>query len=117
MWRADKAKLDVSVKHNPGKRTHEQCGAEGYAKVRGKTVAVPALAGSHTLRAEIVGDELTAWIDDRVMWRGDLPATASTFDGPAGFRTDNVQLELVRFAASPGGDASARCPQENAADE
>ena len=35
MWRLDPTpKLEVSVKFNPGKRTHEECGADGYTKVK-----------------------------------------------------------------------------------
>jgi hypothetical protein len=71
MWRLDpKSKLEVSVKSNPGKRTHDECGADGYTKVK-PAVQVAELEDGHsyTLRAEIVGDELTAWIDGKVAWR------------------------------------------------
>ena len=103
MWRLDpKPKLDVSIKRNPGKRTHEECGAEGYTKVRAAhSTPVPALAAgdAHTLRAEIVGDTLTAWIDGHVAWRGTLPDEARALSGPAGLRTDNMALDHVELSA------------------
>ena len=107
MWRLDpKPKLEVSVKRNPGKRTHEECGAEGYTKVKpAHVVAVPVLAAGdpHTLRAEIVGDELTAWIDGSVTWRGTLPAGARDLVGPAGLRTDNLALAHLELSAPAKG--------------
>ncbi len=114
MWRSDKTKLDVSVKLNPGKHTHLECGAEGYTKVTGKTNPVPPLAGAHTLRAELTGDELTAWVDDRVAWRGELPSSARTLAGPSGFRTDNVEILLQQFSASPDASVTADCPTGSA---
>src|SRR5262249_19077110 len=69
MWRLDpRPALDVSVKYTPGMTTHKQCGANGYQKVRPlEHAAVPPLVTgeTHTLRAEIVDDELTVWIDDQ----------------------------------------------------
>jgi hypothetical protein len=113
MWRLDpKPKLDVSVKSNPGKRTHEECGADGYIKVKpARAVAVPAFAPgeAHTLRAEILGDELTAWIDGRVAWHGMLPAEARALAGPAGLRSDNVMLDGVALSASRGHPLTPAC--------
>jgi hypothetical protein len=109
MWRSDKPKLEVSLKLNPGKRTHAQCSTSGYAKLRGTTLPIPELKGSHSLRGELVGNELTAWIDGRVAWRGTVPAAALAITGPSGFRTDNTELELQQFSASPGFTAVAAC--------
>lgn len=120
MWRLDpKPMLDVSVKSNPGKRTHEDCGAHGYKKVKpAKNRRVPALVprGTHTLRAEIVGDELVAWIDNTVAWRGTLPTSARTLTGPAGLRSDNLAYDLVSFSAAPGSSSAAppKCVAESA---
>jgi len=114
MWRLDpKPKLDVSIKLNPGMKTHKECGAEGYTKVHGRDAApVPALevGATHVLRAEIAGDELVAWIDDRLAWRGELPAAAHDLSGPAGMRSDNLAFDLVAFEA-PAGDARAALPK------
>lgn len=108
MWRLDpKPQLEISIKVNPGMTTHRECGADGYTKLG--HVAAPALAAgaSHTLRAEIHGDELTAWIDDQVAWRGPLPAVAHTLSGPSGLRSDNVAFDIVEFRA-PHGVAACR---------
>lgn len=116
MWRLDPApKIDVSVKLNPGGRDHTDCGAGGYTKVKPtKSWKVPVLAAGdkHTLRAAISGDDLTAWIDERVVWRGRLPASARALTGPAGMRSDNLAFELVGLAAAAAepGPAAPACP-------
>lgn len=105
MWRLDpKPMIEVSIKVNPGKATHAECGAEGYTKIkptRGWPVPVLADGDRHTLRAAIAGDDLTAWVDEHVVWRGTLPEVARTINGPAGIRSDNLSFELVGFSASP----------------
>jgi hypothetical protein len=116
MWRLDpKPAISVSVKRNPGKRTHKECGANGYTRIkplRGAALSpLPALSpgASHTLRAEISGDDLLAWIDDQLVWRGSLPAAARALSGPAGLRSDNVSFDLAAFSAgsSAGSGATA----------
>ena len=113
MWRLDpRPKLEISVKSNPGKRTHEECGANGYIKVRPQGalhVAAFEPGQAHTLRAEIVGDELTAWIDGRVAWHGILPSEARSLVGPAGLRSDNVALDHVALSAARGQLAALQC--------
>ena len=113
MWRLDpRPKLDVSVKLNPLGHTHEQCGADGYTKVRSlRKLRVPAFAvdSTHTLRAEIVRDELSAWIDGALVWQGRLPAAARVLHGPAGVRSDNVRFELVELAAPRGAGTAPAC--------
>ena len=113
MWRLDpRPKLEVSVKSNPGKRTHEECGADVYIKVKPQHAAhVPPFEvdGAHRLRAEIVGDELTAWIDGQTVWHGALPAEARALAGPAGLRSDNVALEHVALAAAHGHTPAPAC--------
>ena len=117
MWRLDpKPMLEVSVKSNPGKVTHADCGAEGYEKVKPtKSWRVPVLADGdrHTLRAVIAGDDLTAFIDEKVAWRGRLPSTARSISGPAGIRSDNLRFDLHAFAASPILGADATCRKEH----
>ena len=102
MWRLDPTpKLDISVKFNPNKRTHEECGAEGYTKIKPrKKTYVPAFeyGATHKLRGEIVGDNLFAWIDGHLMFQGRLPDYARTISGPAGVRSDNVKFDLVELA-------------------
>ena len=57
---------------------------------------------THTLAAEIKGDDLTAWIDGQVAWRGRLPESARTLNGRAGIRSDNLAFTIKRFTAAPG---------------
>lgn len=123
MWRTDEGKapvIDVSVKSNPGDRTHAECGAGGYTKVKPSRDArlglVPVLAAgdTHTLRAAIAGDQLRAWIDDKLVWQGTLPDAARDLVGPAGLRSDNLAYELVAFAAPHGGTAvAASCKSDD----
>lgn len=119
MWRLDpRPKIDVSVKFNANMTTHEQCGADGYAKVRPyKKTFIPAFeyGKTHTLRAEIVGSELFAWIDGKLLWQGKLPDAARLMRGPAGIRSDNVQFDIVELSA-PSGAGAAECKREGASD-
>jgi hypothetical protein len=118
MWRLDPTpKLDVSVKVNPYKKTHEECGADGYTKVRPKRKTfVPSFEynQTHTLRAEIVGDDLFAWIDDKLLFQGTLPETARSLKGPAGVRSDNVKFDVVSLAAPHPGGTPQPCNREGA---
>lgn len=113
MWRLDpKPRIEVSIKRNRGDVTHEDCGADGYTKLKArKSASVPVLAAGdkHTLRATISGDELTAWIDERVAWRGTLPRSARDLAGPVGIRSDNLAFDLVGFSAATV-DASRPVP-------
>jgi hypothetical protein len=115
MWRLDpRPALEISIKYNPGMATHKACGANGYQKVKhGERSAVPPLVigDTHTLRAEIDGDELTAWIDDQPAWRGTLPDHARELSGPAGLRSDNLAFDLVAFSALHGAAAGAAGPE------
>lgn len=114
MWRSDTAGLVVSVKSNPGLRTHKQCGASGYVRVkpsRSSPIASLAPGGAHAMRAEIVDDDLTAWVDDRVVWQGRLPAFARSLAGPVGLRTDNVALDQVTVSATPTDQHREPCAQ------
>ncbi|HEY5946099.1 MAG TPA: hypothetical protein VIV40_11440 [Kofleriaceae bacterium] len=116
MWRLDpKPQLDISVKQNPLMKTHEECGATGYTKIKPhKKTFVPAFeyGKTHTLRAEIVADELYAWIDDKLLWQGTLPETARAIKGPAGMRSDNVKFDLVSLSAPKGEGTAPACKRE-----
>jgi len=112
MWREEPAsKLVVSLKSNPGQHTSAKCGNSGYQNLKPQTtVAVPALQPDdfHTLRGEIRGRELRAYVDGRLVWFGLLDATAAALKGPVGVRTDNAHLEFQLIAK--GSSASgARC--------
>ena len=119
MWRTDKAVLDVSVKHNPAQHTNAECGTHGYRKIRPlASHHVPALAAGadHRLQAEIVDDNLTAWIDGIVVWTGTLPSSARELRGPVGIRSDNVELEL-QLSAPLAANPIARCVHDPIADD
>lgn len=120
MWRiAPKPGLAVQVKYNPGKARHEECGTEGYIKVKPSShVAIPELAvgSSHTLRAEIHGDELHAWIDGALVWQGTLPVETRDIAGPAGLRTDNVRLEDLVLHAMHGDTPGMQCKKHETDD-
>jgi hypothetical protein len=115
MWRLDPAaKLEVSVKRNPGARTASDCGAGGYTKLKGTRAEPPPTledGAEHELRAEIAGGAITTWIDDRVVWRGELPAAARELSGPAGVRSDNLAFDIsaVAVEARLGNEPDAKC--------
>ncbi len=106
MWRLDpKPGIEVSVKRTPGARTHEECGTGGYTKIkptRSKRVRRPKPGEEHLLQAQLDGRDLTAWVDGKVVWQGRLDKAAAALSGPAGLRTDNVQVE-AELLAVPGG--------------
>ncbi len=112
MWHvAPTPRVAVSVKYNPGKRTHAECLDQGYINLRPKTtVPVPTIAVGelHTLRAEIAGDTLTVHADGLEVWQNTLPPQAFTFDGPAGIRTDNSEFDF-QLRLPGGGNGSAQC--------
>ena len=106
MWRLDpRPQIEVSTKINPGSRTHAQCGARGYSKLTPSYEArIPALVGGgrHWMFAQIFGDDLYAWIDGQLAWRGSLPQEARYVAGPAGVRSDNVAYRILTTWATPG---------------
>jgi hypothetical protein len=98
MWRIEpESKLVVSVKSNPGQHTSAECANRGYRNVKpAHGSPVPALrAGtSHTLRAEMHGEEMRVYADNNLVWEGSLGAEAQKLNGPVGIRSDNVKLEI-----------------------
>lgn len=106
MWRLDPSpQVEVSIKVNPGLRTHRECGAGGYTKIRPAfhgTVPMPRVGERHQMQAEIVGDELLAWIDGQLVWRGALPPQVRSIQGPSGIRSDNVAYYIEGLSAPLG---------------
>lgn len=104
--------LGVSVKYNPGQATHEACRDHGYVTLPTSSAKLPSLEPNepHVLRAEISCALLRVSVDGAEVWRGALPAEASTFDGPVGVRSDNgafdFDLRVVGPAAPPAGCTS-----------
>jgi hypothetical protein len=115
MWRIEpEAIVAVSVKRNAALHTHEQCGARGYINFKPQDrTPLPLRPGeTHTLKAELHGQELTVTADGNVAWQGSLGSAASLPVGPVGFRTDNARFVLEYFADAPGGPR--RAPQPGA---
>lgn len=102
MWHIEPdSRVAVSVKRNPGKHTHEECGARGYVNVKPRTSVAPPkiLAGeSHTLRAELRGTDLLLVADGKLIWQGPAGDSVAEFDGPVGFRTDNARFAFEYYA-------------------
>jgi len=115
MWRLDpRPQLEVSTKINPGSRTHAQCGVRGYQKLSPSYESrIPALVrgGRHWMYAQIVGDDLFAWVNGELAWRGSMPQEARYIAGPAGVRSDNVAYRMITMWGTPGqtGADMPRC--------
>jgi len=109
-WIEPRNQIAVSIKRNPGQRTHEDCGARGYVNMKARRRApAPHIEpdSTHTLRAELLGRELRVWSDGAPVWEGTLPAEVEDFDGPVGLRSDNVRMELAyRIGGEPGAPIS-----------
>jgi hypothetical protein len=99
MWHmAPDQGVAVSVKSNPAKHTHEECGATGYLnkKARLQKAAPFVETGStHVLHAAIDGTTLRVRADGVLVWEGELGDAAFAFDGPVGVRTDNAEADLA----------------------
>ena len=106
MWRLDpRPRIEVSTKLNPGSRTHSQCGTRGYQKITpGHETRIPPLVSGdgHWMYAQIVRDDLYAWIDGQLVWRGRLPQEARDIVGPSGIRSDNLAYSIRTLWATPG---------------
>ncbi|HEX4462449.1 MAG TPA: hypothetical protein VIA18_30940 [Polyangia bacterium] len=112
MWRlAPIGKIVVSVKRNPGARTHRECGARGYRNLVATAGAQPPplqAGAAHVLQATLAGSALTVLADGALAWSGDIGADAASLRGPAGWRSDNgefdVELDAVRGAETGSGE-------------
>lgn len=109
MWRiAPKSELVVSYKSNPGMSTSAECGTHGYHTLKPtRELAAPRLrkGSSHTLRAEIKGNDMRVVVDGKLRWQGNLDREALAVDGPAGVRTDNGRFKFEFFASPPSGQS------------
>jgi hypothetical protein len=110
MWRIlPESRVVVSIKSNPGQRTYAECANRGYHNIKGiRSNQAPTIepGSSHSLWAELERDRLVVKADGRIVWDGQLDATAFAFDGPVGFRTDNGRFE-IEFRAAPTSDRFA----------
>jgi hypothetical protein len=97
MWHfSPDQKIAVSVKRNPGQRTHEDCLDNGYINnIKPRVSGLPQPVGPdqpHTLSASMSGSNLTVMVDNSVAWEGDLGPVALEFHGPVGLRSDNAHV-------------------------
>ncbi len=96
MWNFDTQKIAVSLKLNPGQRTHEDCLDRGYINNLKPRMTAPPPAvrpdQPHTVYAELEGKELTVKADGRVVWQGTLVPVVLQFKGPVGIRSDNAHV-------------------------
>jgi hypothetical protein len=101
MWHIEPdATVAVSIKRNPGMHAHEQCRAGGYVNFKAQRridLSPIRLGQSHTLRAELHGNDLTVIADGKVAWLGTLGNERVSLDGPPGFRTDNARFEFEYY--------------------
>jgi len=105
MWNFDTQKIAVSVKLNPGQRTHAECLDRGYINNIKPQVSAPPPAlqvdQPHALSAELKEQELTVKADGVLVWQGTLVPVVLHFKGPVGIRSDNAH---VVFDFLAGGD-------------
>jgi hypothetical protein len=107
MWRIEpESKVVVSIKRNPDETKSSECGNRGYQNIKPQhAAAVPAVrpGETHTLGAELVGDELKVFVDNRAVWEGSLGMEAQDLQGPVGIRSDNVRLAFDLKAGAMAG--------------
>jgi hypothetical protein len=107
MWRIDpESKLVVSVKRNPAAHTSAECGNRGYQNIKPRhSMAAPRLrpGDTHTLRAEMNGQELRVLVDNAAVWEGSVGPEALGLAGPVGIRSDNARLEFDLTTGEPSG--------------
>ena len=109
MWHIEPTPgIVVQMKHNPGLSTHAECGDLGYVTVASFAAPNVRPGDSHTLRADLEGEMLTVVADGAVAWKGNVPREASTFDGPAGVRTDNGKFDF-RLRVAGRAERTADC--------
>ena len=98
MWRFEpESKIVVSIKRNPDQTRSSECGNRGYQNIkpqRGGAVPTLRLGDTHTLGAELNGEELRVFVDNRAVWEGSIGPDAQDLQGPVGIRSDNVRLAL-----------------------
>jgi hypothetical protein len=110
MWRIEpKPGIEVSIKRNPGKSTHKECGANGYTKVAFVDAPLIEADTEHTLDAALTGADLSVTIDGKEIWTGAVEGAAD-LTGPAGLRTDNISAD-VELTTSPLANARKKLPK------
>ena len=107
MWRLESG-VEALVKKNAGQSVHSECGNRGYRKVKPASSRPPPSlepGSAHRLTAELVGSRLIARVDGESVLEAEVGELG--FSGPAGFRTDNVDVELELLAVA--SDSAIPC--------
>lgn len=120
IWRLEpRTELVVSVKSNPGMRTNAECHTSGYQNIKpARSAPLPVLRPGepHRLRAVLAeqGDGLEVFVDDLSVWSGQLGSKALDFNGPVGFRTDNIHLvaDLCQTPVLAGAETDTSLPPD-----
>lgn len=103
MWRIDPdQRIMVSSKSNPGQHLNRECGNAGYANLRPTSVTHPPLVkpgATHTLGAYLKDDVLQVFVDDKLVWKGDVGTLS--YDGVTGLRSDNGVFSDVTIFSKP----------------
>lgn len=97
----------ITLKANPGKSRHAECGASGYTvldRVALSRFGVTALDDkSHTLAARLNEAEsrLSVNVDGHDVWNDQIdPTSLAGINGPVGFRSDNSVLVFKMLVRS-----------------
>ncbi len=111
MWRIEPVEeILVTIKRNPGKSTHRDCGAGGYvdvARIPLSDVGVTATThDAHRLRVRIERENqdysCIVDVDDQTIWTGSLDSRLiAAVNGPVGFRTDNGSFIFKLYVSEP----------------
>jgi hypothetical protein len=99
MWHIEPdSRIAVSVKRNPGKHRHVECGVQGYVTIEPSTAAAaPTVSpgSSHTLRASLDEDTIEVDADGVRVFSAKIDQANLDFDGPVGLRTDNGRFTFA----------------------
>ena len=103
MWRVGGAQpIMVSTKTNPGDNQSDACGNGGYTNVvpaYAAKVVSPRKGATHALRAVLEDDgQLRVTVDRTLVWQGKVAWKKLRLDGPAGLRSDNVDILVSSMA-------------------
>jgi hypothetical protein len=108
MWRFEpESTLVVSVKSNTGEHTSAECGNRGYRNIKAqKSSPVPRLNSGdrHVLRAAMNGADMSVFVDNTLVWQGNVGPGVLSLNGPVGIRSDNARLELEILARWDDGN-------------
>lgn len=105
MWNFDTQRIAVSVKLNPGQRTHEECLDRGYVNdIKPRVLVRPPIVQvdqPHILYADLEGQELIVKADGGMVWQGTLVPVVQNFTDSVGLRSDNAHVVFDFLVGGP----------------